>query len=299
MGAFINVLVVQNRSGEAVRNALETLGDNPAWNLIPGQCRYQERGGGVSVLLSDMCSGYDAMTQELSKELACPVMLCYIYDGDFWGYFFFDSGEHLDAFMPMPYYFEEMPEEALQETLEEMLTDLDGLLNDFNRELTDYLSEWEFDEEEYYQIEKRLDLINHLKAKYGNSVEAIQKYQEKQEQRLKKLQSYEEYKQALEQKLQGQKERLDQQCRILTKYRREYARKLERKIQEQLTDQIADAVMDILGPRAVLVMIEAEHMCMTMRGIKKPGSRTVTISTRGCAEEDPELKQEFFSLVRQ
>lgn len=39
MGAFINVLVVQNRSGEAVRNALETLGDNPAWNLIPGQCR--------------------------------------------------------------------------------------------------------------------------------------------------------------------------------------------------------------------------------------------------------------------
>ncbi len=76
-----------------------------------------------------------------------------------------------------------------------------------------------------------------------------------------------------------------------------YARRAQ--IQEQLTDQIADAVMDILEPRAVLVMIEAEHMCMTMRGIKKPGSRTVTISTRGCAEEEPELKQEFFSLVRQ
>ncbi len=76
-----------------------------------------------------------------------------------------------------------------------------------------------------------------------------------------------------------------------------YARRAQ--IQEQLTDQIADAVMDILGPRAVLVMIEAEHMCMTMRGIKKPGSKTVTISTRGCAEGDSELKQEFFSLVRQ
>lgn len=61
-----------------------------------------------------------------------------------------------------------------------------------------------------------------------------------------------------------------------------YARRAQ--IQEQLTDQIADAVMDILEPRAVLVMIEAEHMCMTMRGIKKPGSKTVTISTRGCAE---------------
>ena len=76
-----------------------------------------------------------------------------------------------------------------------------------------------------------------------------------------------------------------------------YARRAQ--IQEQLTDQIADAVMDILKPQAVLVMIEAEHMCMTMRGIKKPGSKTVTISTRGCAERDPELKQEFFSLIRQ
>lgn len=76
-----------------------------------------------------------------------------------------------------------------------------------------------------------------------------------------------------------------------------YARRAQ--IQEQLTDQIADAVMDILKPHAVLVMIEAEHMCMTMRGIKKPGSKTVTISTRGCAERDPELKQEFFSLIRQ
>ena len=76
-----------------------------------------------------------------------------------------------------------------------------------------------------------------------------------------------------------------------------YARRAQ--IQEQLTDQIADAVMDILEPRAVLVMIEAEHMCMTMRGIKKPGSKTVTISTRGCAEGDSQLKQEFFSLIQQ
>lgn len=76
-----------------------------------------------------------------------------------------------------------------------------------------------------------------------------------------------------------------------------YARRAQ--IQEQLTDQIADAVMDILEPQAVLVMIEAEHMCMTMRGIKKPGSKTVTISTRGYAEGDSELKQEFFSLIQQ
>ena len=57
-------------------------------------------------------------------------------------------------------------------------------------------------------------------------------------------------------------------------------------IQEQLTDQIADAMMDILAPKGVIVMVEAEHMCMTMRGIKKPGTKTITLSTRGCAKEE-------------
>ncbi len=69
-------------------------------------------------------------------------------------------------------------------------------------------------------------------------------------------------------------------------------------IQEQLTDQIADAVMEILQPKGVLVMIEAEHMCMTMRGIKKPGSKTVTISTRGCAEKEEKWKREFYRIVQ-
>ncbi|MCM1245746.1 MAG: GTP cyclohydrolase I FolE [Roseburia sp.] len=75
-----------------------------------------------------------------------------------------------------------------------------------------------------------------------------------------------------------------------------YARRAQ--IQEQLTCQIADAVMDLLSPRGVIVMIEAEHMCMTMRGVKKPGTQTVTICTRGCAENEPELRQEFLSFVR-
>lgn len=121
-------------------------------------------------------------------------------------------------------------------SMEKMLTDIDGLLNDFNRELTDYLSEWEFDEETYFQTEKRLDLLNHLKSKYGNSVEEIQKYQEKQAERFRKLQSYEEYKQELEQKLEGQKQKLAKECKILTKYRMEAAKKLEQQIQIQLAD---------------------------------------------------------------
>jgi len=69
-------------------------------------------------------------------------------------------------------------------------------------------------------------------------------------------------------------------------------------IQEQMTGQIADAIMEHLAPQGVMVMVEAEHMCMTMRGIKKPGSKTVTIACRGAFEESEELKNRFFQMVK-
>ena len=75
-----------------------------------------------------------------------------------------------------------------------------------------------------------------------------------------------------------------------------FARRLQ--IQEQLTVQIADALMEHLAPRGVMVMMEAEHMCMTMRGIKKPGSRTVSIATRGVFEGDMQLQNTFFQMIR-
>ena len=74
-----------------------------------------------------------------------------------------------------------------------------------------------------------------------------------------------------------------------------FARRLQ--LQEQLTGQIADALEKELNPKGVMVMIEAEHMCMTMRGIKKPGSQTVTIARRGVFEEDPALEERFFRLL--
>jgi GTP cyclohydrolase I len=69
-------------------------------------------------------------------------------------------------------------------------------------------------------------------------------------------------------------------------------------IQEQLTAQIADALMEYLQPQGVMVMIEAEHMCMTMRGIKKPGSKTVTYVTRGVFASDKDLQSHFFALIK-
>lgn len=68
-------------------------------------------------------------------------------------------------------------------------------------------------------------------------------------------------------------------------------------IQERLTAQVADAVMKELDAEGVMVMLEAEHTCMTMRGIKKPGSRTVTVATRGCFETRKELQERFFACL--
>ncbi len=75
-----------------------------------------------------------------------------------------------------------------------------------------------------------------------------------------------------------------------------YARRLQ--LQERMTGQIADALMEHLEPQGVMVALEAEHMCMTMRGVKKPGSRTVTIAERGCFEGDSSLQERFFQMVR-
>jgi GTP cyclohydrolase I len=69
-------------------------------------------------------------------------------------------------------------------------------------------------------------------------------------------------------------------------------------IQEQMTAQIGEAIMDYLKPKGVMVIIQAEHMCMTMRGIKKPGSQTVTYVCRGDFENNPALQQMVFQMVK-
>lgn len=68
-------------------------------------------------------------------------------------------------------------------------------------------------------------------------------------------------------------------------------------LQERMTTQIADAIMENLNAKGVMVIIEAEHMCMTMRGVKKPGSRTVTLSSKGVFETNNRLSNTFVSMV--
>ncbi len=69
-------------------------------------------------------------------------------------------------------------------------------------------------------------------------------------------------------------------------------------IQENMTAQIADAIEKNLQPKGVMVMLEAEHMCMTMRGVQKPGTLTSTIVTRGVFETDYSLQRTFLQMVR-
>lgn len=68
-------------------------------------------------------------------------------------------------------------------------------------------------------------------------------------------------------------------------------------IQEQLTSQVAEAIMETLQPDGVAVVIEAEHLCMTMRGVKKPGSRMITSAMRGEFRQSSVTRAEFLSLV--
>ena len=74
-----------------------------------------------------------------------------------------------------------------------------------------------------------------------------------------------------------------------------YARRLQ--VQERLTKQIATAIMEVIRPLGVGVVVEAKHMCMTMRGVEKTSAATVTSSMLGCFQSDPRTRSEFFSLL--
>jgi GTP cyclohydrolase I len=74
-----------------------------------------------------------------------------------------------------------------------------------------------------------------------------------------------------------------------------YARRPQ--VQERLTTQVADAIEKALAPRGVLVVLEAEHMCMAMRGIRKPGSSTVTSAVRGVFREDAAARAEAMRFI--
>ncbi|MBQ7360588.1 MAG: DNA repair protein RecN [Lachnospiraceae bacterium] len=120
--------------------------------------------------------------------------------------------------------------------LESQLLEIDGLLNDFNRDLSQYISDLEFDPEDFQRVENRLNLLNHLKNKYGQSLEQVLAYAQDRQNQVDKLNDFEFYMQNLQKQLSEQKAMLDADCKLLTDTRRNAAKALEEILKQALED---------------------------------------------------------------
>ena len=122
------------------------------------------------------------------------------------------------------------------EALESQLSEIDSLLSDFNHEISGYISQAEFDEETFYETQKRLDEINHLKSKYGNSIDDILIALNEKRERISVLNDYDSYLQKLEQQLAKKEKELAQISDEVSEIRQGSAVKLVSEIKSALND---------------------------------------------------------------
>lgn len=122
------------------------------------------------------------------------------------------------------------------EALENQLAEIDNLLGDFNHEISSYISEADFDEERFFHMEKRLDLINHLKSKYGRTIAEILEECAKKRSRMECLADYDTYIGNLRASIQNQERKLEQLCTEVSEIRRQAAGKLCAAIRDALVD---------------------------------------------------------------
>lgn len=116
------------------------------------------------------------------------------------------------------------------------LSEIDNLLNDFNRELSQYRDSFEFSEQDFYEVEQRLNEINRLKSKYGNSIEDILAYCEEQEEKLRRLRDYDIYLEELQKNLKNSETRLSKVSKELSQLRKQAAQSLVAVIKTGLLD---------------------------------------------------------------
>lgn len=120
--------------------------------------------------------------------------------------------------------------------LVEHLTDIDDLLNDFNRSMAEYEESLEFDEEEFVLLEERLNTLNHLKNKYGGSIESVLAAMEEKQKALYKINHYEEYISRLKDAEKSEKQKMFLLCEKISKLRREGALPLAEKLKAAMID---------------------------------------------------------------
>lgn len=118
----------------------------------------------------------------------------------------------------------------------DQLTDIDDLLNDFNRSMAQYRDSLAFDEEEFAYLEERLNILNHLKDKYGNSIAEILKAQEEKQKALEKLNHFESYMEQLKIQAKAQEEEILKLCRKISNLRKKAAAPLANQLREAMID---------------------------------------------------------------
>lgn len=118
----------------------------------------------------------------------------------------------------------------------EQLTDIDNLLNDFNRSMAEYRESLEFDDEEFLRAEERLNTINHLKSKYGNSIEEILKALEEKQRRLLQLADYDAYRSGLQERMKEEEKEILSLCETISLGRKKAAETLSGKLKTAMED---------------------------------------------------------------
>ena len=126
-----------------------------------------------------------------------------------------------------------MYDDALAQ-LEEQLNEIDNLLADYNHDVAEYLSDMEFDEEDFAAVEERLNTINHLKGKYGKTIEAVLEYAKERGKRLAMLADYDAYMESLKRQLQEKEAQLTAACEVVSQIRRKNAAELTIRLEEAL-----------------------------------------------------------------
>ena len=116
------------------------------------------------------------------------------------------------------------------EKLQSQIAEIDSLLSDFNHEISGYISNAEFDDETFYKTQKRLDEINHLKSKYGSSIEEILAAMDEKQKRIEVLNDYDAYLKTLNEKLNAKKQELSDISEEVSKIRKRESKKLTKSI---------------------------------------------------------------------
>ncbi len=128
-----------------------------------------------------------------------------------------------------------MYDEALEQ-FREQLNEIDSLLSDYNHDVAEYLSNLEFEEEDFAEVEERLNTINHLKGKYGKTIEAVLNYGRERRERLERLADYDAYMEGLKKQLQSREEELREACAHVSQIRSRNAAELTVRLEEALVN---------------------------------------------------------------